>query len=343
MNEREYKPDYSLISKYRTILMGIAIIFIMFCHVQDAFDHNGVPVTSLARAMHIFTVGVDIFMFVSGVGLYYSFTKRPLSYKVFEGKRLARILPSYFIVGGLTYLLYDLIIKKCDFTKFLRDLLFISWFRGESRRYWYILAIVVFYLLFPALYKFIRGGKNSLLRLVAFSICWWVLEEALCEIIPYVGTFRIALARLPIFAIGIYFGELSYEKKSVKSSIAIILLLAGYALFASLKIPFLKPVSDYLYYPVRAMLGISIMTTVIVLAEVIEKRTKGLFNGIEKMLGWFGGLTLELYLLHQRYMILFEYPYKLTTYSIVAFVLPTMIAGIIYLVRKKNQSAKGIV
>jgi hypothetical protein len=47
------KLNYSLISKYRTVLMGIAIILIMFCHMDVAQGNNGVPVTSVARALHI--------------------------------------------------------------------------------------------------------------------------------------------------------------------------------------------------------------------------------------------------------------------------------------------------
>lgn len=84
MKEIEYKLNYSLISKYRALLMGIAILFIMFCHLDVSQGHNGVPTTSLARALHVFTVGVDMFLFLSGVGLYYSYTKRTQSYGEFE-------------------------------------------------------------------------------------------------------------------------------------------------------------------------------------------------------------------------------------------------------------------
>lgn len=36
MSNSSYKPDYSLISEYRTVLMGVAIIFILFCHLDFA-------------------------------------------------------------------------------------------------------------------------------------------------------------------------------------------------------------------------------------------------------------------------------------------------------------------
>lgn len=187
------------------------------------------------------------------------------------------------------------------------------------------------------LYRFIHGGKNGLLKTVLFSLCCWALVELVCEIVPYVNTFRVAFARLPIFTIGIYCGKLAYKKVPIKKITVFILLLCGYALFLGLKTPILKPVASYLYYPVRAMLAISIIITIIILIEIIEKRANSFYNVIKEMLDWFGGLTLELYLLHQSYLILFESPYKLTTYPIVAFVLPTLTAGVIYLVREKRK------
>lgn len=327
------KPNYSLISKYRTVLMGIAIILIMFCHMDVAQGHNGVQVTSIARTLHIFTVGVDIFMFLSGFGLYYSYKRHKQSYLAFEKKRLARILPAYLLIGGVTYAIYDLIMHQLGIFQFLSDITFVSWMRGESTKYWYILAIIVFYLIFPALFRFVYSGKHGLLKTIGFSLCWWIVEEMLSEHIASVGNFRIALARLPIFVIGLYCGSLSYEKKKLKKTIIVIMLSFGYLLFILMKTEAMKPFAEYFYYPGRAALAVSIMITVIGLFELIEKCVPLLQRTLIKVLGWFGGITLELYLLHQSYMILLEYPYKLTTYPIAAFILPTITAAAIYVGR----------
>ena len=320
--------------------MGIAIVFIMFCHMDVALGHNEMQATSIARALHVFTVGVDIFMFLSGFGLYYSFTKHKPSYRQFEAKRLMRILPQYFIIGGATYAVYDLIMRRLGFIKFFDDLTFISWIIGESTRYWYILTIVVFYLIFPVLYRFVFSGKHELCKVVLFSACWWIIEELLSEQIPAVGNFRIALARLPIFVIGLYCGSLSYNKKESKKGTVIALLLFGYLMFVVMKASALKPIAEYFYYPGRAALAVSIMITVIGVLEFLEEHFKGLQIILMKILEWFGGLTLELYLLHQSYLILLEYPYKVTTYPIAAFVLPTITAVVIYVFRKKRREGK---
>lgn len=191
--------------------------------------------------------------------------------------------------------------------------------------------MVVFYLLFPALFWFIHRGRYGLTKTILFSTCWWTLIEVLCELIPAVVPFRIVLSRLSVFVIGIYFGKLSYQKNRINIRTIVLLLISGYVLFVVLKMPIVKPIADYFYYPVRAMLAISIMATVFLMMEIMERKISGIYSGVQILLTWFGGLTLELYLLHQSYMILFEFPYKITTYLIAAFVLPMITTGLIYI------------
>ena len=139
------------------------------------------------------------------------------------------------------------------------------------------------------------------------------------------------MSRLSVFVIGIYFGKLSYQKNRINIRTIVLLLISGYVLFVVLKMPIVKPIADYFYYPVRAMLAISIMATVFLMMEIMERKISGIYSGVQILLTWFGGLTLELYLLHQSYMILFEFPYKITTYLIAAFVLPMITTGLIYI------------
>ena len=60
------------LSKYRTPLMGIAAIMIVLCHA-NLYD---IQVNGIIRKMLSFgNVGVDIFLFLSGIGCYYSLDK----------------------------------------------------------------------------------------------------------------------------------------------------------------------------------------------------------------------------------------------------------------------------
>ena len=331
--------DYSLISKYRSVLMGIAILMIMFCHFDVALSHHDMPVNSFARICHTFTVGVDIFLFLSGVGLYYSYTKKRITYMTFQKKRILRLFPLYFLIAGITYIIYDVIISHFGFGKVFRDIFFISWFTEASTKYWYILAIAVFYLLFPFLYNFIHSGSNGLFKTVLISVCWWISIEVICYFIPVVSHFRIALERLPIFVFGIYCGKLSYDKVKLGRKPIAFIAFGGYIFFLLLKVPIIKNIAEQLYYPMRAFLSLSIIVTVIFIFEWLEDKLKTVYSSLVVIIGWFGSVTLELYLLHQSYMILFNFPYKALYYCIVAFGLPTITSALITIYRKKKVRA----
>lgn len=68
--------SWDMFSKYRTVLMGCAIFGIVLCHVSLAQTHNGMSVSALGRVFAVFTAFVDVFMFLSGLGLYYSRRKK---------------------------------------------------------------------------------------------------------------------------------------------------------------------------------------------------------------------------------------------------------------------------
>lgn len=61
--------DLNKISKHRTALMGISALLIVLCHA-NLYDIKVNSVT--ARLFSLGNVGVDIFLFLSGVGCYYS-------------------------------------------------------------------------------------------------------------------------------------------------------------------------------------------------------------------------------------------------------------------------------
>lgn len=331
---------FSLISKYRAVLMGTAILMIMFCHLDVARSHNGFEISRLANLLHINTVGVDIFMFLSGFGLYYSYSKHQPPYFVFEKKRLLRVLPLYLLIGGITYFLYDMVIQHLTVGKFLRDLFFVSWFTEGSTKYWYILAITVFYLLFPLLYRMIHGGMHGAAKTAVFCVLWWFVTELLFWKWYDLETFRMPLARLPIFTVGIYCGRLSRENIRIQRSAVALLIILGFAVFLvfTKKVP--QPYSKWLYYPVRGLFGISIIGAVILVMEIVSRTASRFYTVLFSALSWFGGLTLELYLLHQSWLILLDYPYRFTSYVGAAFLLPTAVAAL-FSWRRSNGSSSG--
>lgn len=93
-NTMEY--NWSLISKYRSSLMGLGIIGVMLAHFLIWVEAKGVIVYALKPFIGlVFTEG---FLLLSGLGLYYSFRKDSrlgLYYK----KRIYRLLLPFLIIS----------------------------------------------------------------------------------------------------------------------------------------------------------------------------------------------------------------------------------------------------
>src|SRR5574344_1539362 len=89
--------DLSDISRYRKPLMGMAILFVMLFHIPMHHWCLMYPVSNIGN------YGVDIFLFLSGIGLWYSWENNN-SLKRFFHRRFWRVYPEYFIVACVLYI-----------------------------------------------------------------------------------------------------------------------------------------------------------------------------------------------------------------------------------------------
>ena len=148
--------NLSLISEYRTEIMGFAALCIILCHANVAGVVTPAPLQYL---LGLGNVGVDIFLFVSGLGMYYSLTKRgiinPYSRTVniwydvrcWYVDHYKRIMIPYLIVT-IPWWVYYAISRQIGFGGFLLNLSTIGyWFLHYGA--WYVALLVPVYLLTP--------------------------------------------------------------------------------------------------------------------------------------------------------------------------------------------------
>ena len=121
--KKGYKLSFDIISKHRTILMGITILSIIFFHyTEDCVNYNYNLAPSIVYyKKYIGSSGVDIFLFLSGFGLYYSFKKNQ-DLRTFFKKRFTRILIPYFIISIPAWYIKDFLIEDKGLVHFLKDL-----------------------------------------------------------------------------------------------------------------------------------------------------------------------------------------------------------------------------
>lgn len=70
--KEKLKIDLSLLSKYRTELMGFSAIGILMCHACG--NHVAMP-SIIFQICSLGQLGVSIFFLLSGMGMYYSLQK----------------------------------------------------------------------------------------------------------------------------------------------------------------------------------------------------------------------------------------------------------------------------
>lgn len=154
------KDNWNIFSKNRNAIYGVAIISIMIFHFfEDIANSNlsGGGLGFLGKLYNTFigSVGVEFFVFLSGVGLYFSMSKDSNILHFFQ-KRIKRILPAYLMVAIPYWIVIDLIIMQKGVKMFAFDFGFVTFFTQGTRTFWYVLFIVFAYLIYPFVYKILH-------------------------------------------------------------------------------------------------------------------------------------------------------------------------------------------
>lgn len=182
--------------------------------------HSGLSLVAHASS------GVDMFLFLSGMGLYFAFSKNS-SLKRFYERRVLRILPTFLIVAIPAYIWKDLVLTPGEFT-FAADFFNISFITDGHRWFWYVYAILVFYAVFPLLYRLIFSGERPLLRtciIIAVSILGTIaLGFFDAELLKNT---EIMLTRFPVFVLGCYAGKLIKDKSALSGKQLIVIAVIG--------------------------------------------------------------------------------------------------------------------
>lgn len=293
--ERAHGLD--LISKYRGAVMGFAALWILFFHewipiTGESFAVASVPLEAFFKRIGF--CGVDIFLFLSGIGLTYSIGKSGVF--SFYYRRIKRI-----ILPFLTMAILRCILEKWPFVEFLKNISGINFYTKSIYSFlWFVPAILTLYLAFPWYYKLFSKSKKPQLFLLCSLEIWLILSLFVRE------TMRNDLYgftnRIPIFLIGIFIGWLAQNKKIVFTKISWILIALTFVL--GLYLSYLSNYKDmYILVPISNccipnMLMASSLP--LLLAKFLDflshaPYVKIIGKGFTKVLAFFGMFSLEFY------------------------------------------------
>lgn len=272
--------------KYRSVWMGIAMLWVMFFH-SDIIVKNNI----LMGIKAVGYGGVDIFLFASGIGNYFSYFKdeSPLN---FLRRRVARLAPIH-VPFMVAWIVYNNVRRNVPLKGLLGNILGIQGFTSTGTNFnWYLTVLVICYLLTPYFAKAVKDNnlfKNMLLIVLLILISMVFFKDT---------WLIICFTRLPIYVIGMMFAKYSDKKINTMYVVAgaiscIIGSVALYIGFAKYK-DLLWPYGIY-WYPF-ILITPFFCYTVSIISSKIEKYKPMTY--ILNIIIYIGHISYELYLMH---------------------------------------------
>lgn len=290
MELRDEQIRINDVTKYRDELFGVAIVSIIIFHYCEglylAYDTNQyLKFFSRFLIGVAGSIGVDIFVFLSGLGIYYSLTNST-SIVHFYKKRLKRVVIPYLIFGAVFWYVKDIVISQQSINSFLYDYSLLSFWCEGVRVFWYITFICVLYLISPIVYK--SGFKRTLL----FCSLWLLFCVLVYIVSPY--TFRnieIALMRGPNFFIGMFFAYYMNQSGHYFSAKKLL-----FALGLSIPIKVISALGGFAFRRLfDEFYGLFLIVAYIYWRKSLEKDS---FRSVFGLLILAGSYSLELYMTH---------------------------------------------
>lgn len=299
--------------------MGFSALWIEAFHVSFPMLYNNDRLAHLETVVkHFGFCGVDIFLFLSGMGLAYAIQKSSLL--VFYVRRIQRVIVPFVLMGILQAFL-----ENWSLLSFVQNIFCYSFFFKNIFSFlWFVPMIITLYAVFPLYFQlFIKSTNKTIFTISALAL--WLIVS-LC----FKDTARTDIwfftNRIPIFTVGILIGYISQQTDIVADRLTWITLSILFVL--GVLLAYLTNYRDY-YVLVPAsnccvptfLLAISICFLLSKMLNMLLK-TKGL-KGIGEMvlgiLNFYGSISIELYCIQEYLVSKFLYP-----------LLKAYLAGVLY-------------
>lgn len=303
------------ISRYRQTLMGVAIFGVMFSH-WFGFQSikSGIPFELSAIVVRlVFTEG---FLFLSGFGLYYSFSKNH-DIKSFYKRRFIRLyIP--FVLLSLPLYSYFLIAREgygfVDFFSQLTTVYF--WFKGNYGGMWYVSLSLMLYLLFPLLYKFLFS-KNSTGSICIRGLCFFIIFYFIIIAIKslygdYYGLIKIGIEKIPFFIIGMLFANVVKNEKMTQQMYWLCFIIMTLIYLVLTFTNHFTP-GYWVQHSAGIFQKLFFIPLVCFIFNYLVKVKVGRI--IVSFFNWLGRLSLELYILHLHFYMFFHHGFLNTSLS----------------------------
>lgn len=192
--------DYGLLSRRRSQLMGVAMVWVMLFHASHL--EFGLPLFNLGRKAGF--GGVDLFILLSAMGLAMSLVRRQQSYEAFMARRVERIFPAYLLVM-VPWTLFLIVDQGVPWASLLWNTsLLYYWTHTAGSFNWYVSGIMLFYALTPLCVRLLRRSR----RREALTAAGVLAGLGICQVLTHEAYWQYTdfFYRVPVFFLGLLLG-----------------------------------------------------------------------------------------------------------------------------------------
>lgn len=295
--------NYASFSAHRNAIYGMAALWIVLFHGTTLEKVARFEPLFLYNTINMGNIGVDVFILLSGIGLYFSYSKSPRLGEFYR-KRFVRVYIPYLLMT-LPYIITIFVNGEIDLGLFIRAIFTVNFWTGEKKPidFWYISAILVFYLLYPLIHRFIfrrklkherqtggiSTGKREFLRMLLLAAVPIAIGAVMfyCCYDIYIIIDRVP-SRLAVFVIGTYMGRLVKEKRRFNPIFliaAVLIVVGSYPLYQDM---LLVGFWNRCYGSLTGIALVYIWSQIFTLLSVIRA---------DKIFAFFGTFSLEIYII----------------------------------------------
>ena len=292
------KDGFVLLKKYRSCLMGFAALNILLFHTWcKIFENTKLGfIEKIIKGISFY--GVDIFFFLSGLGMFFSIQSH--SILRFYYQRFRRLAIPVLISALLRY-----VTEGWTIWQLLGNISGVNFYLKHINCFlWFIPAIMTLYLIFPIYYKFFSLSSNKTAFTMYILILWLLASIILMD------TLRIDLYaltnRIPIFCVGCLMGYLSQQRtytfnKSIWILLVLTLILGLYLSYLTnfQNMPLLVPVPNS-FMP-NFLITVSLCFLIPICLELLCTLPilKLIGSALVHFYAFFGIISLELYCIQE--------------------------------------------
>lgn len=273
--------NLGLFSKYRKELMGLATIFIIMCHSPI---YGVVMPFYVQKILGNLGLGVDIFLFLSGMGMYNSYNANKSKNKTiiyWFYKRYIRIVIPLIIISIPIFLYNTSSNPQKSLNLYIIELSGFGSLFGYSPL-WFIGCILVLYILTPLLNS-VLNHQYKWIYVVLISLSCFIYAYTP----PYNEIWHFMIQRWPIYILGFALAKDIKNNKSLSITYIIIIpsLLYIFLFFLNHKLNM-----HFSLFNIQGLVMISISALII---EYLNN------NKLNKLLSFMGIISLESYITNE--------------------------------------------